>query len=516
MLLIELTPPTANFRIFYEATLPNGLANAIQFSKTVENDFWHLTNWFGGTTAFGPGNRVNVRFIYEGISGSDNYGYSSDGSTILNLNGAPSANPVDQVIRMHFVAEFSEVLMSYNNQRGPTTWEASKSHGEGLSQFCAYMMAPAGYNAFYGPGFENTWLKSTHPDWVSNTENTDKIPLSYGCALLFLFYLYGQKGFDVPTIIRNGGANLAETYTKLTGRADAFNPFDSLLSAFFPLNDRNARLDVVNPFPLKQTYGRWVVVDADEQTDGAEVEITHNHAQVKPFFNCPKKDYQYDVKGQPYRLNVTAKTIGFGVASFKWTINGRGIAGYDEILNIPIHRTEKDPQFPTGESERDTDIDLHFKITTQTNTTSVATISMSSPYGIYPLDISVEASEVYGNFPSETGDSFQTIDNSRVAWEDQFYKDRAACEKPFVDIAQRYVRVHPHIFKVFSPPDPPPEWKQAIAVLQQFGKTFQGLEQETGETRNAVEHLMSARLGLSIATLRELAALGTKLESKQI
>jgi hypothetical protein len=516
LFLLELAPPTTNFRIFYNPSFPNGLANAIQFRNRVENDFWQLTEWFGGNNAFGPSNRVTVNLTYQGGSGSDNAGYRSDGSTALNLNGAPNASPVDDVIRMHFVAEFSEVLMSYNNQHGPATWDRGKSHGEGLSQFCAYMMAPAGYKAFYGPQFENIWLKSTHPDWVSNTEGTDTNPLSFACALLFLFYLHSQKGFDVPTIIRNGGSNLAETYTKLTGRADAFVPFDTLISAFFPFSERTAVLDVVNPFPLNEIYGRWVVVDADEQNDGPAATILHNHKKVQPFFTCPEKDYQYDVNGQALQLQVTAKTIGFGAAGFSWRINGMAITGYDETIVVPIHLTEKDPLFPTGQSQRDTTMSIHFNITAKTNTTCVATISLGVPYGKYSLDITVEAVETYANFPAETGDNFEAIDNSRVVWEQAYYDDKAACEKGFMDIVRRYVRANPVILRVFNQPDPPPEWKQAINVLQQLGAAFRQLEQEPEKTRHAAEQLLSDRLGLSVESLRGMASVGARLEPKQI
>jgi hypothetical protein len=222
---VELTPPTQNFRIFYDPSLTNALANAMQFARTVEADFQTLTRWFVVADGFGPNNRVTVNLIYKDGSGSNNRGYHDDGSITLNLNGAPSLTPIAQIIRMHFVAEFSEVLMDYNNQHGPTTWRAGSSHGEGLSQFCAYMMAPAGYNSFYGPRFENTWLQS--PDrhnWVDDTEPTDGDVYSYGCALLYLFYLHSQLGYSTESIIHNGADTLAGTYNKLTGRNDAFDP----------------------------------------------------------------------------------------------------------------------------------------------------------------------------------------------------------------------------------------------------------------------------------------------------
>jgi len=124
---VELTPPTQNFRIFYDPSLTNALANAMQFARTVESDFQTLTRWFVIADGFGPNNRVTVNLIYKDGSGSNNRGYHDDGSTTLNLNGAPFGAAVAQTIRMHFVAEFSEVLMDYNNQHGPTTWRAGSA-----------------------------------------------------------------------------------------------------------------------------------------------------------------------------------------------------------------------------------------------------------------------------------------------------------------------------------------------------------------------------------------------------
>ena len=113
---VELTPPTQNFRIFYDPSLTNALANAQQFARTVESDFQTLRRWFLIHDGFGPNNRTTVNLIYKDGSGSNNQGYHDDGSTTLNLNGAPFGTPVADIIRMHFVAEFSEVLMDYNNE----------------------------------------------------------------------------------------------------------------------------------------------------------------------------------------------------------------------------------------------------------------------------------------------------------------------------------------------------------------------------------------------------------------
>jgi hypothetical protein len=79
---VELTPPTQNFRIFYDPTQTNALANALQFARTVEADFQTLTRWFVIADGFGPNNRVTVNLIYQGNASSNNHGYHGDGSRL--------------------------------------------------------------------------------------------------------------------------------------------------------------------------------------------------------------------------------------------------------------------------------------------------------------------------------------------------------------------------------------------------------------------------------------------------
>ena len=134
-----LVGETENFKIWYDpnlyATHPEVITNANNLMSTVERDFEVTSSWFSITGGFGQGNRINVNLTYQGTAGADNEGYHSDQTTQINLNGAPTATPVVDVIHMLFVAELVEIFMSYNNQNAGGAWNAGDSNGEGLSRF---------------------------------------------------------------------------------------------------------------------------------------------------------------------------------------------------------------------------------------------------------------------------------------------------------------------------------------------------------------------------------------------
>ena len=226
-----------------------------------ESDYATLSNWFGVAVGegFGANNRVFVT-LNKTIRGASNNGYNSSNPQITaNVNGNN-----DSVLSL-FVAEMSEVLMSYKGK-----WGETDSGGEGLSRVCSDLLHP---NSAPAGGNVNAWLASDptqdltsavadtefRKDWVNenfkggplkagNSVPGDQDSYSFGCSILFIFYLKDQLGFSMPQIIQNGGATLAETYRNLTGKNDdPFWDFKSLLSDNFPLGVKS---NTDNPFPL--------------------------------------------------------------------------------------------------------------------------------------------------------------------------------------------------------------------------------------------------------------------------
>src|SRR5262249_19540842 len=147
--------------------------------------------------------------------------------------------------RAVFVAEMAEVMMDRRNQAtGKITWRADNSMGEALSTVCEALLHPEGYyGANLGPRIA-TWLNPqvrTHPpavhyrhNSVEQREPTDGNYASFGCGILFLYYLVSQLGLPLPEVIAKGGATFEEAYRNLTGRSGAWKEFRSLLDLYFP------------------------------------------------------------------------------------------------------------------------------------------------------------------------------------------------------------------------------------------------------------------------------------------
>jgi hypothetical protein len=276
---IHNTTTTTNYIVQWDDSDPNnlsqGMASAI--AGICESEHTALTGWFNITTGFGASDRITVTVQSISSGGADNFGYSSGGGSVINVNFLPSgfsSAQANEIAKMMFVAELVEIFMDFNNQKsGNTTWVAGHSDGEALSQICSIMRFPTGHYDAYG-SWANKWLSSSRPDWVSSNESTDGNPVSFGCSLLFLYYLRDQLGFTIQQIIQNGGATLLDLYKNLTGdSSDPFNFFLGLINSRLPgtntLPETNTEA-ADDPFPIfslafwdgKNTYGKSEVQDS--------------------------------------------------------------------------------------------------------------------------------------------------------------------------------------------------------------------------------------------------------------
>jgi hypothetical protein len=126
-------------------------------------------------------------------------------------------------------------------------WKCRDSNGEGLSRVLAEVFYPG---ALDDRSTAADWLDSSRPDWVTVPPNpTDKVSSSNGCAVLFLYWLNVQLGFDWEAICMAAAPTLEETYTLLTGKADGYTAFRALLDKYFPPGVPSG-LRTDNPFPL--------------------------------------------------------------------------------------------------------------------------------------------------------------------------------------------------------------------------------------------------------------------------
>jgi hypothetical protein len=232
---------TQHFEVFFANSLgANGPALADAVLARCEQDYAALQGFFGGIT---PGGLPFQVHIQPGTNGASHASCTATGLFCDAFTGTDR-----ELVNSLVVAEADEVFMA-NQGKG---WDCGGSNGEGLSRILADELHP---NELSPPGTGVTfasaasWLDSDRPNWVDATEPTDQNFVSIGCATLFINYLRHQLGFSLPAIVQAGGATLAETYQRLTGRTDAFQPFADLLQRHFPVGSRSG-LANDNPFPL--------------------------------------------------------------------------------------------------------------------------------------------------------------------------------------------------------------------------------------------------------------------------
>jgi hypothetical protein len=294
---------TTNFRVdttdgfwagLSAAQQTNVAANANYLVGQVEAAFTTTTGWFGtDTSKFGTSHRQEVVFDQPDNSGAFNNGYGSaiHVDTQSNNGTIATAGPI---VSMLWMAEWAEVLMSLTGK-----WNAGDSSGEGLSHYCALQLFLNGSNDYYNAGgnqvFVQNWLNgdgATNPgttspnsarsDWVNNTftgakvggvqVNGDGDPVSYSCALGFIYYLTVELGFSISEVIANYSGNLASCYHAVTGDpADPFPGFTGILGHVFPSGTpatlTGANPD--NPFPIAQVqfYAQKNTFGKDETQD---------------------------------------------------------------------------------------------------------------------------------------------------------------------------------------------------------------------------------------------------------
>ena len=181
--------------------------------------------------------------------------------------------------------------------------------------------------------------------------------------------------------------------------ATMLGPFSSLLGRFYPHGERDAYLQVVDPFPLIEGAGRRVDIDGTVNDLGSHVFISHGDAVTGPFFSCPEKDYQFDIYGQPYQLALSAKTHGFASAGFAWYLNGLVMTGTSGSVTVPIRLTEKNPNAVGGVTTRDTRIVVGWQIVSKDMRTSNIVLTVQEPFGKYELNIEAHATETFNLVP---------------------------------------------------------------------------------------------------------------------
>jgi hypothetical protein len=236
-------PSTQHFAFEYNNLLNANDAKALgqALAATAERDFATMTFWFSGAAPSGPiDTKINV-----GSGGASN-------DNVNNINLRLGATADFNLARFTLVAEVMEIFMAKN----PFGWKPGDSSGEGLSQLGAFTIYPDQLGDLNGPqvwldtSISPTAAKPSRPDFVNKTEAFDGNFISFGCALLFLYFLRSQLGFSMKAIVSAHSSTLEGVYTNLTKDHGAFPIFTNLLERAFPSGTPCGLVGSADPFPL--------------------------------------------------------------------------------------------------------------------------------------------------------------------------------------------------------------------------------------------------------------------------
>lgn len=499
--MIQTLSSTTNFVIKYDDTFINAKRRAEQLQSTCESDFDVLRSWFGISDGFGSSNRVTLQIEHATLA--YNNGYHSDGASFIHidpLDSHPVQEQADDGVQALFVAEMIEVLMDLRNIRAHSaSWHPNKSDGEGLSRVAAASLHPLGYYKALNAPFVNSWLKlKRDDDWVSRNEDDDDNIYSFGCAILFIYYMRDQLQHSLGDIIRHGGDTLEETYRNLTGSTGGFAAFKELLDRYLPYEAGNPGrqmrdLASDNPFPIREGNDRRVGLGFAEDTVevGGRIDVVRQPSTVtvKPFFTCPEATYRYYDRQLNSKLRCIASTDGFAQPEFSWRVNGQRAATGGSILpTVPITTDQaNNPGVPVNGSGA-AHIQWSEKSSTSTFEEVSGELTLSNAEGNHlgheHLTIEVTVREAFGATDEITITGFATLDTRDIRYEEQYYRDRARCAAAFHRQIDRYnLQDIPLVFRI-PEPDPPPGWMEALRGLR-------GVATELERVRNVDDDLGS-------------------------
>jgi hypothetical protein len=237
-------PSSPNFAFSYNKNLVAAAAKALgtALRETAERDFATMTAWFGGARP--PAVPLDVK-INEGSGGANN-------DNTHNVNLRLGATGDFNLARFVLVAEVVEIFMAQCS----SNWHPGDSIGEGLSQLAGFELYPDQRSILNGP---QVWLDTSvsptaaspsRPDFVRAAEATDGNFVSFGCSLLFLYYLRSQLGFSMRAVIRADEPSLEGVFSSLTLDRGGFATFSAVLERTFPAGTACGLAGSANPFPL--------------------------------------------------------------------------------------------------------------------------------------------------------------------------------------------------------------------------------------------------------------------------
>lgn len=264
---------TKHYKVFFDSSLDaaEGKNLADDFMAVCDNDFEIIQGWFGGIDP--PSVKlihIEITDLTGGASWNNPSGFVHDlGLWQPKIIVQPRKNAQVDFVRYLVVCELAEMFMLAQgkgwgfNHSGFFTAGDEESIGEGLSRFLGIqfqLVIGTGGVAPSGCGITADWLNGkrrnfidTNPDIVINSADTPAEQLKEakidGCPSLFLFYLHDQLLFSVPEIINAGSPTMAQVYTNLTGKKDAWKSFFQLIKLHYP-SGKNVMNETETIFPV--------------------------------------------------------------------------------------------------------------------------------------------------------------------------------------------------------------------------------------------------------------------------
>jgi hypothetical protein len=230
----NLKGKTAHFEVYVDPALgADGAQDAQGVLAKCESDYATVSGYFGGIAA-GPFRVV----LFANPGGAYHFGCGAT-DLFCDARTAPADGDFSEFLN---IAEFVEVFEAV--QAGG--WDCGKSNGEGLSRVLATDAYPSELDGFATAG---AWLDSGRQNFVDHAFGSDTNVAANGCSVLFLNWLRFQLNYSWAQIVGAAAPTLGETYTKLTGKKDAFKQFEALLNARFPKGGPSG-LTTDNPFPI--------------------------------------------------------------------------------------------------------------------------------------------------------------------------------------------------------------------------------------------------------------------------
>jgi len=514
--MIQTLTTTTNFVIQFNDAFNFAKQRAQKLQQSAEAEFATLRAWFQNTTGFGPSNRVTLRVDTKSLA--SNNGYHQNGTTLVimnHFNGQGAAALADDAVMGLFVAEIIEVLMSCRDvQTGNTTWHEADSDGEGLSRMAVGLLHPASYynGTYLGGPYVNGWLQSAaRDDWVTTNELSDTDGDSFGCSLLFLYWLHSQLGHSMTEIITKAGATLEATFHALTGQSGGYAAFTDFLAPFFPIG-QTAALKTDNPFPILTGQQRSVQLDFEQQSNGAGSVASQGTVHVSPFFLCPAKDYHYQILDTPKLLRCTATVHGFAQPVFEWTVNGIAVGNGTAHPTATVYADI--PANPSKQNSINETITIHCNDAGDTSTYLAMShefdITNGDNLGHEQLIVQVAVREQFASSDEVITAGTILLDTQELLYEPQFYKDKAKCQAAFQAIWARLegeLAYNP-IPIILTLPDPPPPLYNAAKTLEQIASGIRRVAAKDPALANQIRTALAAALQVSPKLLGGPAKVG--------